>query len=257
MEFDIVKLLILCCFIFFAAFVDSIAGGGGVISAPAYLALGFPSHITLGTAKFSGVLSGAVPILRYGKSKKIQWKSAWIAVITCIAGSYLGSLLALQLSERTLQMVMLGVLPFVAAFLILRKNNKDRVVEEAVIITPKMMIQSGVIGFVIGIYEGLLGPGTGTFLIIAFTSILNFDMLTASGTAKVVNYAGTVTAAVTFLFSGKVLLIYALPTALCGMLGSYIGSGLAIKNGDKIIRPLMTLVVVLLFVKIAFDFFNR
>lgn len=256
MEFDVVKLLILCCFIFFAAFVDSIAGGGGVISAPAYLALGFPSHITLGTAKFSGVLSGAVPIFRYGKSKKIQWKSAWVAVVTCIAGSYLGSLLALQLSERTLQMVMLGVLPFVAAFLIFRKS-KHKVSEEVVTITSKMMVQSGVIGFVIGIYEGLLGPGTGTFLIIAFTSILNFDMLTASGTAKVVNYAGTVTAAVTFLFSGKVLLIYALPTALCGMLGSYIGSGLAIKNGDKIIRPLMTLVVLLLFVKIAFDFFSR
>lgn len=256
MEFDIVKLLILCCFIFFAAFVDSIAGGGGVISAPAYLALGFPSHITLGTAKFSGVLSGAVPILRYGRSKKIQWKSAWVAVATCIAGSYLGSLMALQLSERTLQMVMLGVLPLVAAFLIFRKT-KDQVVETATLITPKMLLQSGVIGFVIGIYEGLLGPGTGTFLIIAFTSILNFDMLTASGTAKVVNYAGTVTAAVTFLFSGKVLLVYALPTAICGMLGSYIGSGLAIKNGDKIIRPLMTLVVVLLFVKIAFDFFSR
>ncbi len=256
MEFDIVKLMILCCFIFFAAFVDSIAGGGGVISAPAYLALGFPSHITLGTAKFSGVLSGAVPILRYGKSKKIQWKSAWVAVVTCIAGSYLGSILALQLSERSLQMVMLGVLPFVAAFLIFRKD-KNRGTKEISTITPKMMVQSGVIGFVIGIYEGLLGPGTGTFLIIAFTSILNFDMLTASGTAKVVNYAGTVTAAVTFLFSGKVLLVYALPTALCGMLGSYIGSGLAIKNGDKIIRPIMTLVVLMLFIKIAFDFFTR
>lgn len=254
MEFSLVKLLILCGFIFFAAFVDSIAGGGGVISAPAYLALGFPSHITLGTAKFSGVLSGAVPIFRYGKGGKISWKAAWVAVVTCIAGSFIGSKLALMMTERNLQLVMLGVLPFVAAFLIFRKQNKNSNTSP-IEITPKVMIQSSVIGFVIGIYEGLLGPGTGTFLIIAFSSIVGFDMLTSSGTAKLVNYAGTVTAAVTFMFSGKVLLEYALPTALCGMLGSYIGSGIALKNGEKIIRPIMTLVVFLLFLKIAFDFF--
>ncbi len=258
MEFDIVRLGILCVFIFFASFVDAIAGGGGIISSPAYLALGFPPHITLGTGKFSSFLSTTVPIYRYGKSGKINWKSASVAMVACVVGSYIGSVWALSLSEKVLQIVMMSVLPFVAAFIIFRKDNK-KAAENGVpaVITKDMMIKAGIIGFFVGIYEGLLGPGSGTFLIIGFTTWLGFDLINASGTAKVVNFAGTITAAITFMFSGNVYLEYAIPTAICGMLGSYYGAGLALKNGEKVIRPIMILVIVLLFAKVIFDFISQ
>ena len=180
MEFSLWRLAVLCGFIFFASFVDSIAGGGGIISSPAYLALGFPPHITLGTAKFSSMLSSMVPIYRFGKSGKISWKSASVAVVTCIIGSYIGSIWALKLSERTLQLVMMSVLPFVALFLIFRKDSYSGN-KELPEITNAIMVKSSIIGFFIGIYEGLLGPGTGTFLIIAFTTFLGFDFINASG----------------------------------------------------------------------------
>ncbi len=254
LQVDFLKLGILCFFVGFAAFVDSIAGGGGIISAPAYLALGFPPHISLGTAKFSSILSTSVAIYRYGFGKCIAWREAGIAMVASFFGSLLGANLALMMSGRTLQLVMLTVLPFVAVFIVFRKQKleePDQVKKEITGILPKC----AAIGFLIGIYEGLLGPGTGTFLIIAFSTVVGFDLLTASGTAKVVNIAGTVGAVITFLLSGKVLLVYAIPTAACGMFGSWLGSGLALKNGAKIIRPMMIVVVTLLFIKIAYDFF--
>lgn len=252
MEFDLATLGWLCFFIGLSSFVDSIAGGGGVISTPAYLALGFPPHITLGTGKCASVMAHSVAIARYGLKGRIAWRLAGLAMAAAFAGSLVGARLALWMSERLLLMVMLVVLPAVAVFLIFRRPGAR---EAAGPFSPGRgdLAKGAAIGLVIGVYEGMLGPGTGTFLILAFSGLLGMDLLTASGTAKVVNFAGTVAAVVVYLSQGKVLWAYALPTALCGMLGSFLGSGLALKNGERVIRPMMLVVTVLLFAKVGFD----
>ena len=256
-EVDIVKLAILCVVIGFAQFVDAIAGGGGTVSAPAYLALGFPPHITIGTAKCSGVIASAVTVLRFGRQKLFDVKLAAFAAAACFAGSTIGAQLALRISERVLQMIMMTVLPVIAFYLITRKSGQaGEVPEEKMVLSREGLIKGTILAFAIGIYEGLLGPGTGTFLILIFTGVLGLDMLTAAGTAKMVNYAGTMAGFISFLMNGQVLIAYAIPTALCGMVGGYIGSGLALKSGEKIIRPMMLVVVGLLFAKIIYDFFS-
>jgi uncharacterized membrane protein YfcA len=109
------------------------------------------------------------------------------------------------------------------------------------------------VGVGIGGYDGFFGPGTGTFLIIAFTVFLGFDMLTACGNTKMVNFASNVAAAAAFIHSGHVDFSLAIPCALCALAGNFVGTRLAIRNGAKIVRPMMLFVIALLLAKIAFD----
>jgi uncharacterized membrane protein YfcA len=255
-DFDAAKLIILCLVIAVAQFVDAIAGGGGTVSAPAYLALGFPPHITLGTSKCSSTIASAVTVLRFGRRGLFEPRLALFGSAAGFIGSTIGARIALGISPRVLQIIMITLLPLIAFYLLTRKQtvpDAERVSMSR--LSRPALIKGMVLAFGVGIYEGLLGPGTGTFLLLLFTGVLGLDVLTASGTAKMVNYAGTVAAFISFLAHGQVLLIYAIPTAICGMIGGYLGSGMALKNGERIVRPMMLVVVGLLFAKITYDFF--
>ena len=111
----------------------------------------------------------------------------------------------------------------------------------------------GVLGAVIGLYDGLIGPGTGTLLIMGYTLLAGFDMTTASGNAKVVNLASNIAALAAFWTQGYVLLPLALPAAACGIAGNWLGSGMAIKKGAAFIRPMLIVVLGLIFIKIVYD----
>ena len=254
MELELWKLIVLCVLMGFAAFVDAVAGGGGVISVPAYLALGFPPHFALGNSKVTSMLGSTVSVLRYAKRGKICWPAACAAGMLCIVGSWIGAKAALALPEKQLQVIMMVVLPLVAVVMLVKKRA-DTSLHIEIEFNRRTAIKCGIIGLIMGGYEGLIGPGTGTFLVLLFSLWVGYDILTASGTSKMVNYVGTLTAGITMLVSGKVLIYYAVPTAICHMLGSYIGAGMALKSGDKIIRPMMIAVVIMLFAKMAFDFF--
>lgn len=255
-DFDPVKLAVLCVVIGFAQFVDAIAGGGGTVSAPAYLALGFPPHITLGTSKCSGTIASAVTVLRFGRRGLFEPRLALLGSAAGFTGSLIGARIALGISPQLLRLIMITLLPIIAFYLITRKQSTPENGQPGLKrLDRPALIKGTILALCVGVYEGLLGPGTGTFLLLIFTGILGLDVLTASGTAKMVNYAGTVAAFISFLAHGQVLLMYAIPTAICGMIGGYIGSGVAFKNGERIIRPMMLMVVGLLFAKIIYDFF--
>nr|MDD6336307.1 TSUP family transporter [bacterium] len=253
MEFSLTKAAILGGLCFLAAVIDSIAGGGGLISLPAYLSLGFPAHIAAGSNKFSAMWGTLIACIRYGRNKAVLWLSALVAAAGALVGSFGGAKLALFLDDKTLKYVMLGVLPLVAIFVLWKKpgikEGKKQMKGVALVLT------SAIIGLVVGAYDGLVGPGTGTFLVILFTALCGLDMLTATGNAKVVNLASNIAAMAAFSFSGKIDLRYAIPAAVCSVLGGWLGSGLAIKKGGKIIRPMLIVVLVLLFAKIIYDLF--
>lgn len=244
--------VVICIMLFGAGFVDSIAGGGGLISLPAYLIAGIPPHIAIGTNKLSSTLGTLVATLRFIREKKVILKCAVPATIGALAGSPIGARIALVTDENVLKIILLAILPIIALFIIFKKSfgENDRELK----IKPYMYsIISLLIGLTIGMYDGFFGPGTGTFLILAFTVLLGQNLISASSNAKIVNLSSNVAALVTFLFSGKVWILLGLLGAVFNILGNWLGSGLAIAKGAKIIKPIFIVVICLLLVKVIFQ----
>jgi len=176
-----------------------------------------------------------------------------ISGVFSLLGAAVGSRLALMLDDRTFRLLLIIALPCVAVFLVFRK---DKVYENGrEIFSPrKSAVLASVIGLSIGLYDGIIGPGTGTFAIIAYNVFMGYDLKTASGNAKVLNLASNVASLFTFALAGNVLFIIGLPTAAAGVAGNYIGAGFAIKRGAKFIRPMLFVVLAILLVKVIYDF---
>ncbi len=252
MEVTLRMLLIVCPLVFLAGLVDAVAGGGGLIALPAYLVAGLPPHFASATNKCSSVFGTTVSTLRFLKEGRVHPTAAMVSAVTALAGSALGTRLNLLLSEKALHYVLIILLPVIAVFLLL---HRDFGLESKVEGLPpkKVAVLSGVIGLVLGAYDGFFGPGAGTFIILAFTALCGFDLVTASGNAKVVNLCSNIAAFVTFAFAGKILWALGLPAACCSIAGHYVGSSLALKDGAKIIRPMFFVVLTLLLVRVGWD----
>ena len=229
--------LIVCPLLFLAGFVDSIAGGGGLISLPAYLLAGLPTHLAIGTNKLSSACGTSLTTIRFIRKGLVRWKLALPGVAAAMLGSSLGSRLSLAADERLIRGLLLAVLP-IAAFLVLnRRLFPDREQDEEV--SPRRTLLVCLISaLVIGFYDGFYGPGTGTFLIVAFTVFAKLSVGTANAQAKVINLTTNLTALAVFLRGGTVLAPLGLAAAGCNMLGNYLGSGLAMSKGAKITRIL-------------------
>ena len=252
MQLTVQMVLIAVVGVFLASFVDGIAGGGGIISVPAYLLAGLPPHLALGTNKLSSCIGTAVSTARYIKGGFIDWKLGIPAVLLALLGAHAGTRLQLAVDENWLKWMLLIVLPLVA-FAVLRDK---RLPEEPGEIAPRrQMLIVWAAALLIGCYDGFYGPGTGTFLLLIFCRLGRMDLRTASGNVKLVNLASNIGALVTSLLSGKVFLALGLIAAAVSMLGHFLGSGLAIKDGSKIIRPIILLVLALLAVKIVSELF--
>lgn len=256
MQVTLDTLLIICPLIFLAGFIDSIAGGGGLISLPSYLFAGLPVHFAIGTNKFSSTFGTSISVVRFIRSNKIDYKSAVASVLSALLGSFIGAKLALAIDEKYLKYFLVAALPVIAVFILTRKGFGEKDTSSN-LSDRKIIFLSVLSGLLIGAYDGFFGPGTGTFLILMYTGVIGFNLTTASGNAKFVNLASNVSALITFIASGKVLLAVGVPAALFGILGNWIGSGLAIKKGAKVIRPVFVCVLILLFAKISYDLIKK
>ena len=236
--------------VFCASFVDAIGGGGGIISVPVYLLAGLPTHYALGTNKLSSGLGTVASTYRYLRSGFVDWFLAIPSVVFALVGSHLGTKLQIALDERYLKYLLLIVLP-VVAFVMLRQKKFP---EEKGQINPwlQRIIVWGA-SFVVGAYDGFYGPGTGTFLLLIFCNFAKMDLRTASGNVKVVNLSSNVGALATSLMAGKVLIPVGLIAAVFSIAGHYLGAGLTIKNGAKIVRPVIFIVLALLAVKVILE----
>ena len=245
-------LLFLMAMTGFAGFVDSAAGGGGLISLPAYLFAGLPPHYTYATNKFSAACGTTFATARFFQSGAMNVKIGVLAAIGSFAGSALGAHIVLLLSDEVLQTMMLVILPIAAVLILWRRNLPDENRDDGTLDLHKIALALG-IGLAIGLYDGMVGPGTGTFAIIAFTTLMGFDLRTANGNAKVLNLASNYASLFTYLMSGLVVFPIGIPCALSGIAGNLLGSHFALKNGAKFIRPMMLVVLVLLLGKILSD----
>lgn len=251
-EVTLKMFLVVCPLVFLAGLVDAVAGGGGLIALPAYLVAGLPPHMASATNKCSSVFGTTVSTLRFLKQGRYHRRSAVVSAVTALIGSALGTRLNLLLSEKALHYVLIVLLPVIAVFLLLHRDfGLESKVEG---LTPrKLTILSGIIGLTLGAYDGFFGPGAGTFIILAFTALCGFDLVTASGNAKVVNLCSNIAAFTTFAFAGKILWVLGLPAACCSIAGHYAGSSLALRDGARVIRPMSFAVLGLLLVRIVYD----
>lgn len=250
------KLLFLCPLIFVALFIDSIAGGGGIITIPAYLFAGLPIQVTYGTNKFVACIGTGFGAGNYIRKGYVDWKIGLPALIGSLIGSLLGAQLALHLKPEILQICLLIILPVVAVFMIFNRNFGDENKFEKR--TGKVaVILAALIGLVIGCYDGLFGPGTGMFLSLAFVLVERLPLIYATGTTKVVNLASNFSACVTYIVAGVVDYKIAIPCAVCSIAGASLGSQCAIKKGTKFIKIIMILASMLLLGKIFMDFVSK
>jgi uncharacterized protein len=249
----IVTLLILCPLVFLACFIDSIAGGGGIIALPAYLAAGLPIHTAYGTNKFVMCFGTSTAAVNYLRSGCVSLRLGIPAALCALVGAVLGARLALFLSPHALQVCLLIILPLVAVFMLLNRGFGAPVHQK--MIKPEVaVVLAGAIGFVLGAYDGFFGPGCGMFLALAFVMIEHLDMIMATGTAKISNWASNVASAATFFLAGKIEFRIVLPCIFCAVCGNLLGSHLAIKKGSRFIKPVIAVVAVLLLVKIIVQF---
>ncbi len=243
-------LVIVCPLVFWGTLVDAVAGGGGLITLPAYLLAGLPPHLASGTNKCGSAFGALLACGRFLKRGEVHLPSAAAAGVGSLIGAWIGARLNMVVPERVLYILMLVIVPIMAVFILFKRDlgTEDRSKELG---RRRLLALSGWIGLAVGAYDGFFGPGTGTFLMLAFTGLCKFDLLMASGNTKVANSASNVASLVTFALAGNVMWQVGLPAALCGIAGSYVGSGLALKKGARIIRPMFILVLALLIARLA------
>lgn len=242
------KLWILGPLVFLAGFIDSIAGGGGLISLPAYVFAGIPIHLAMGTNKLSSSIGTFTASVTYFIHKKIWVKLALVSAFFALIGSWIGASLALMFSDVALKTVLIIVLPVMAVFVL--KPRKE------ITVTPKdrfPWIQITLITFLVGMYDGFIGPGTGSMLIFGFVSVIGMSYTQASANAKIVNLASGIAALITFGFSAKVNILLGLAAALFSVAGNISGSLLAVRYGKKLIQPLLIIVFGILMIKMILD----
>lgn len=249
MEINLITFLIVCPLVGLAGFVDAIGGGGGLISLPAYMLAGVPAHNAIATNKLSSACGTALATGRFIKNGLVNFALAIPAVISAVVGSYIGANLSIRISERILSIVLLILLPVVAFVVLNKKIFKDNERED-IELNRQTFITTILSALIIGMYDGFYGPGTGTFLIIAFTVAANMGMKVANAQAKVINLTTNVTSLTVFLLNGQVMITLGIAAAICNMIGGYIGAGLVMKNSSKIIRPIVIIVLIILAVNV-------
>ncbi len=241
---------IVCPLVFLAGFVDSIAGGGGLISLPAYYLAGLNPVLAAGTNKLSAALGTMTSTVRFVRSKKVDWRVGLTAAVGAFPGSWLGTKVLQLIPEDAIRVLMICAIPLVA-LVVLRKRGD---LSGRSLVAPRWTsLMSLAVGLVIGFYDGLIGPGTGTFLILMFTMLMGMEAVMASGTGKIVNLTSNIAALISLLMSGNVLVALALPAAACGMVGNWLGATWCIKRGAKGIRTMLLVVLALLLAKMVVD----
>ena len=247
---SILTYLIICPLVGIAGFVDAIAGGGGLISLPAYLIAGIPVHNALGTNKLSSTMGTAVATFRYARSGFIPWRQALFCVIFALVGSSLGAKLALMIPTQTFRILMLVILPLTACYLL---RSKGLAQEREPYSWGKTLLISLPISLLLGVYDGFYGPGTGTFLLLLLTGVAHLSLNQAAGLTKAINLATNLAALTVFLRNGVSLLSLGLVAGCFGIAGNYLGAKLFVNKGAKWTKPLIVTVLAIFFCKVCYE----
>lgn len=251
---DILPFLIVCPLVFLAGFIDAIAGGGGLVSLPAYMLAGLPPHLAIGTNKLSSAIGTTVATAQYISKGFMVWRLAIPAIVFSLLGANIGSNLTLLVPENIFLIIMLIALPMIAIYVFTHKSLSNTVEPE---ITRRVWVVVLASAFFIGMYDGFYGPGTGTFLMLLLTGAAHLTTRQSAGITKAINLSSNVMSLTVFLLNGTVLLPLGLTAAVFGMAGNYLGARSFIKKGDAIARPVIIIVISIFIIKVIYEFISK
>ena len=246
-DLSIITFLIVCPLTFLGGFVDAVAGGGGLISLPAYMIAGLPVHNAIATNKLSSGMGTTVATYRLASLGYIPWRKAALCIVMAIIGSSTGAKLALMVDADLFKKLMLVIIPATAIY-VMRNKNMDEPKEP--LADRKTVIRASLVALLIGVYDGFYGPGTGTFLILLLSGFAHISLKESNGIAKSINLTTNLSSLAVYLMNGKVIILLGLAGGLFGIVGNYIGVTFFKNKGAKAVRPLMIIVLVIFFIKI-------
>ncbi|MGZ4040564.1 MAG: sulfite exporter TauE/SafE family protein [Bacteroidia bacterium] len=251
------EILILCSAAFVAGFIDAIVGGGGLVQTPATL-ITLPQYnlaTLIGTTKIPAFVGTSIATVQYAKRVVLQWKLLLGMSVIAFMASFMGSVTVAHISNAFMKPIMFCVLIAVVVYTYTNKNFGTATTKGK---SFKQEVIYGILfSLVVGFYDGFIGPGTGSFLIVFFISILGFDFLKASAHAKFVNLATNLGSICFFSLSGNILFNYAIPMAICNLSGSFLGARLALLKGNKFIRVFFLIVVCGTILRFGYDIFIK
>lgn len=250
-------IILLCIAAFAAGFVDAIVGGGGLIQTPMGLILlpQLPVSTVVGSLKISAFSGTAFAAAQYVKKVTINWKLLLPMMALAMLASFAGSSLLTQMHNDFMKPVLLIILSFVAIYTFVKKDFGQH--KEKAHSPTTHIIYSLLISLVIGFYDGFIGPGAGSFLVLAFVVLMGYDFLHASANAKMVNLATNFGSILLFVLKGKIIWAIAIPMALCNAAGGFTGAKLAINKGNKFIRIFFLIIVTGTLIRFAYDVFFK
>lgn len=242
-------ILLLCLMSFLAGFIDSVAGGGGLVLLPSLLLAGIPPQAALGTNKFAAIFGTSTALANFIKNGKVIWRIAGFGLAFSFMGSIIGTKAILYFDQNTTAKIIIIMLPITAiATFLPRRQLKTSVLDFS---RKDLYLYTPLLCLTFGFYDGFFGPGAGTFLIFGFYIFLGLHLINASAISKVFNLASNLGSFVTFALSDKVLYGIGIPIALSNLVGGYLGSILAIRKGQQFIKVFVLIVFAILFITLV------
>lgn len=245
-------LILLVMASFIAGFIDSVAGGAGLVLVPSFILAGLPPQVALGQEKLVSTLGTFSAIFNFFKSKKILWSFVAIGVPVALIGAYIGAKAILYIDETLVAKLIIFLMPIALLISFLPKRDESIEVE---LTATKRFIIFPLVTFIIGFYDGFFGPGTGSLLILALHYIMGLTLVVSSATSKIFNLSSNIGAFIAFLLAGKMLFLIGIPMIIASIAGNYIGSSMTIKRGDSFIRPVLFGMIFILFVSLIYKYF--
>ena len=252
-QHDTTILFIIAFASLFAGFIDAIVGGGGLIQFPAFMIL-FPNSsipTAFGTNKIAGLSGTSLAAVQYAKRIKFNWKLLAITAISSFVFSFIGAKLVSIINVNFLKPFIFFVLIAIAIYTFKKKDFGT--IPTKKLNEKKKYLFGLLLGILIGFYDGFLGPGTGSFLVLGFVALLGFEFLEASAYAKVINCVTNVSALYVFISQGNYIIEIALIMAVSNVIGSIIGSRMAILKGNEFIRKIFLFVVCIMIIRYGYD----
>jgi uncharacterized membrane protein YfcA len=249
MDLTLTTYVLLWLTAFFAGFIDSIAGGGGIITIPVFLALGFKPHMALGTNKLQASFGSLTASIHYARSGLVDVKQTIEGVIFTAIGAVLGTYSVQLIDSAFLTHIILPMLGIVFVYMLLSPDLGHMDKKPRVKTVPFYIFA----GLTIGFYDGFFGPGTGSFWAVAFIFLLGYNLKKATAHTKIMNFTSNIISLTAFIIGGNVLFIPGIIMGTGQLLGATIGSHLVIRKGTKFIRYFFLTVVAITILNLIYQ----
>jgi len=254
-DYSSIVIISLILLSFIAGFIDAIVGGGGLIQLPALL-INMPNQPLLslfGTNKIAALAGTSVAAYQYSKRVKFDYKLLFIISFFSFVASFFGAKAVSFVKVETLKPIILVILILIAIYTFIKKDLGS--IQTKQLSTNKQILFGSLIGIVVGFYDGFFGPGTGSFFVLGFVVILGFEFVNASAYSKIINCMTNISALIVFIKNGDYLLGIAILMSVFNIIGSIIGSKIALKKGNGFVRIIFLIIVSIMILRYGYDVF--